>query len=177
MLNIFTIIYKRIKELTILREQVITCKTSNTLHVLTNKRACKNKMLHIRSTGIFSYQSHNKKEILPAAAEAAAVPAESRRVSVFCWRPHSRCSRCRSIYTCCKAPGAASTWPLAAHSCTWPVDWCSYEDRLSQRSTCSSSLGNSWIGPRLSPICRHQDPVPVQGVVRRTVGLCKTIIN
>lgn len=43
MLNIFTIIYKRIKELTILREQVITCKTSNTLHVLTNKRACKNK--------------------------------------------------------------------------------------------------------------------------------------
>lgn len=84
MLNIFTIIYKRIKELTILREQVITCKTSNTLHVLTNKRACKNKMLYIRSTGIFSYQSHNKKEILPAAAEAAAVPAESRRVSVFC---------------------------------------------------------------------------------------------
>lgn len=41
-------------------------------------------MLHIHSTGIFSYQSHNKKEILPAAAETAAVPAESRRVSVFC---------------------------------------------------------------------------------------------
>lgn len=114
--------------------------------------------------------ARENREILPAVAAAVAVPAESRRASVFCWRPHSRCSRCRSIYTCCRAPGAASAWPLAVHSCTWPVDWCSYEDRLSRWSACSFSLGSSWSEQRSSPICRHRGLVPVPGVARRTAG-------